>query len=35
MNVMKATGLLLAAMYLPVFPQAGAREYPSKPIRRG
>jgi tripartite-type tricarboxylate transporter receptor subunit TctC len=30
---MKAAGLLLAAMYLPVFPQAGAQEYPSRPIR--
>ena len=33
MKAMKAAGLLLAAMYLPVFPQAGAQEYPSKPIR--
>src|SRR5450830_1512862 len=33
MKAMKAAGLLLAAMYLPVFPQAGAQEYPSRPIR--
>ena len=29
MKAIKAAGLLLAAMYLPVFPQAGAQEYPS------
>ena len=33
MKAMKAAGLLLAAMYLPMFPQAGAQEYPSRPIR--
>jgi tripartite-type tricarboxylate transporter receptor subunit TctC len=33
MKAMKAAGLLLAAMYLPVFPQAGAQDYPSRPIR--
>ena len=33
MKAMNAAGLLLAAMYLPVSPQAGAQEYPSKPIR--
>ncbi len=33
MKAMKAAVLLLAAMYLPVFPQAGAQEYPSRPIR--
>lgn len=33
MNAIKAAGLLLAVMYLPVFPQAGAQEYPSRPIR--
>jgi tripartite-type tricarboxylate transporter receptor subunit TctC len=33
MKAMKAAGLLLAAMCLPVFPQASAQEYPSKPIR--
>ena len=33
MKAIKAVCLLLAAMYLPVFPQAGAQEYPSRPIR--
>ena len=33
MKAMKAASLLLAAMTLPVFPHAGAEEYPSKPIR--
>ncbi len=33
MKTMKTASLLLAAMFLPVFPQAGAQEYPSKPIR--
>ena len=33
MKAIKAAGLLLAVMYLPVFPQAGAQEYPSRPIR--
>ena len=33
MKATKAAGLLLAVMYLPVFPQAGAQEYPSRPIR--
>ena len=33
MSTMKAAGVLLAAMYLPVFPQVGAQEYPSRPIR--
>src|SRR5450756_1538845 len=33
MKAMKAAGLLLAAMYLPMFPQADAQEYPSRPIR--
>ncbi|MBI3054611.1 MAG: tripartite tricarboxylate transporter substrate binding protein [Betaproteobacteria bacterium] len=33
MKAIKAACLLLAAMYLPVFPQAGAQEYPSRPIR--
>ena len=33
MKAMKAASLLLAAMFLPVSPQAGAQEYPSKPIR--
>ena len=33
MKAMKAAALLLAAMYLPAFPQAGAQEYPSRPIR--
>jgi len=33
MKVMKAAGLLLAAMYLPVIPHAYADEYPSKAIR--
>ena len=33
MKAIKAAGLLLAVMCLPVFPQAGAQEYPSRPIR--
>jgi tripartite-type tricarboxylate transporter receptor subunit TctC len=33
MKAMKTAGLLLAAMCVPVFPQAGAQEYPSKSIR--
>ena len=33
MKAMNAACLLLAAMFLPVSPQAGAQEYPSKPIR--
>jgi len=33
MKAIKAACLLLAAMYLPVFPQAGAQEYPTRPIR--
>lgn len=33
MKAIKAAGLLLAVMYLPVFPQAGAQEYPTRPIR--
>ena len=33
MKAIKAAGLLLAAMYLPVFPQAGAQEYPTRPVR--
>ncbi len=33
MKAMKAAGLLLAVMYLPVFPQAGAQDYPTRPIR--
>ena len=33
MNTMKTAGLLLAAMCLPVFPQAGAQEYPTRPVR--
>jgi tripartite-type tricarboxylate transporter receptor subunit TctC len=32
-KVMQTAAVLLAAMYLPVFPQAGAQEYPSHPIR--
>lgn len=33
MKAMKAASLLLAAICLPVFPQAGAQDYPSRPIR--
>ena len=33
MKAIKAVCLLLAAMYLPVFPQAGAQEYPTRPVR--
>jgi tripartite-type tricarboxylate transporter receptor subunit TctC len=33
MKVIKATGLLLAAMCAPMSPQVNAAEYPSKPIR--
>jgi tripartite-type tricarboxylate transporter receptor subunit TctC len=33
MKVIKATGLLLAVMCVPMFPQVNAAEYPSKPIR--
>lgn len=33
MKAIKAAGLLLAVMCLPVFPQAGAQEYPARPIR--
>jgi len=33
MNAMKTAGLLLAAICLPVSPQAGAQDYPSRPIR--
>jgi tripartite-type tricarboxylate transporter receptor subunit TctC len=33
MKIMKAAGLLLAAICLPVLPPAGAQEYPTKPIR--
>ena len=33
MKAMKAASLLLAALCLPVFPQASAQEYPSRPIR--
>ena len=33
MKAIKAACLLLAAMYLPVFPQAGAQEYPTRPVR--
>ena len=33
MKAISAAGLLLAALFLPVFPQAGAQEYPSRPIR--
>jgi len=32
-KIMKAAGLLLAALYLPALPQAGAQEYPSRAIR--
>ena len=33
MKTLKAAGLLLAAICLPVFPHAVAQEYPTKPIR--
>ncbi len=33
MKIMNAAGLLLAALFLPVFQPAGAQEYPSRPIR--
>lgn len=33
MKALKAASLLFAAMFLPAFPQAGAQEYPTRPVR--